>query len=57
MAVNKSGTSIQYIKEPSEKVQLAAIKETLYAYQHIKNPSEKVMETYHKMIYKKVLGR
>lgn len=38
--VNSWASNIQFIKNPSETVQLAAINKWSYSIQHIKNPSE-----------------
>lgn len=40
--VRFSGRLIGYIERPSERVQLEAIKQNIYAYFNIKNPTEKV---------------
>jgi hypothetical protein len=40
--VYKNGKLIQFIENPSEEVQLAAVKENGYSIQFIENPSERV---------------
>jgi DNA-dependent RNA polymerase auxiliary subunit epsilon len=40
--VYNNGELIQFIENPSEEVQLAAVKENGYSIQFIENPSEKV---------------
>jgi hypothetical protein len=40
--VQQYGYSIKYMKNPSERVQLAAVKQNAYAIEYIKNPSERV---------------
>jgi hypothetical protein len=48
MAVNINGKSIQFMYNPSEELQLAAIKNSLYAFGNIKNPTEKARLLYSK---------
>jgi len=40
--VNNWGDAIDYIDNPSEAVQLAAVKQNIYSIKYIKNPSEAV---------------
>lgn len=40
--LNMNAHAIKYIENPSEKIQLAAVRGDGIAIQHIKNPSEKV---------------
>ena len=41
-AVKKNGCSIQYIKDPSDKVKLESVKNNGDSIQYIKDPSEAV---------------
>jgi hypothetical protein len=40
--VYNAGKLIQFINNPTEKVQLAAVRKNTYSIRHIKNPTEKV---------------
>lgn len=47
--VKRNGNYIQYIKNPSEKVQLAAIREVRHAIRFIKNPTKLVKQLHDKL--------
>ena len=50
--VRKDGITIKYINNPSEEVQLEAVKENGYAIEQIHNPSDKVLQEAIKQIEK-----
>jgi hypothetical protein len=43
IAVNNVGKSLQYIKNPSEKVQMIAVNKNGHVIEHIENPSENII--------------